>query len=941
MIDPIIERMTRAVHEFGGRVLRVQGDGIKAVFGTIESREDHALRAALAGQKILQHHRNADRDTKAFPTQIRVGIHSGYAIVRWQSNDFGGGMDTVGSVAHIAAKIQERADKDSLCVSERTKDLILDYFEFTHHGIVRLGERAEPVASFKVEREKIESAATSLIGAVLPSALVGRDKELNDFRNWLDFSRKDRPKTLSILGEAGVGKSRLLYEISLFAAARNLQFLKVGGLQVYQDTPLYSIALLLRQLLGPDQNPVLAGTLDGYDLSEFESQAVEKILAGIGSDFSAWNIVLDKKIMALQNGVQKIIAAKTRYQPLVLVIEDTHNIDLDSLDCFQHFAETFSFDNFTMIFSSRPTYPGPDLPFVKCGVVLKPLAKNEARQIILNLMDAKIRKSRKQDIDIIVSRAKGSPLALQELAKLMNSGEHSDRYFMEVPLEIEPILRGRLEQLSAEAKTLVVHASVFGRESRLSDLQGVLDWTPDRVRAAYDESVEKGIFDTGETADPVFIHDLFQEVCYNGMMRRERRQIHERIYQHITTHYVSGSTFADWQVLARHAYEGGHAQLALKHMAKAFEDANNAGTFRTVRRLYIRAAEICDSLDDGEFQKFGFAMLSFDATQRLLREAKLLPVFETALREYDQDLKPEEKILVRCHIGLIKWVSGNPKAALGYTGAALDLVKELHHPALEFYSSYVHACAEFATGHVKSAVRRLEREAQKLSGENAHKRWGQSISIPGVIVRAFGAWYAVDFGDMDLARRLHKEARIVADADTSVYAAILCDLAIGYVYYRNGEFRKAADLLEKSYIVTDKSDHSLAPMTGAWAALAFLELGELAQADKIISNEISAGRIDVMRNANTFYVLKAQACLLHKQGQFEDAHHKLDEAIESAHSAQDPVHQAYGYRKKYQFYAARNNSQKEGQHCLETALRLARQCELKNLIAECEQALVS
>ena len=127
-LDPIVEAMTEAVHRYGGEILRVEGDGVKAAFGTLRSDEDHALRAVLAGLRIRD--RCSDRSTPIgkLGASIRVGVHSGFAIVRWQGNDFGGGLDTVGPVAHIASKLQSTAPINQVRVSAATFGLLAGLF---------------------------------------------------------------------------------------------------------------------------------------------------------------------------------------------------------------------------------------------------------------------------------------------------------------------------------------------------------------------------------------------------------------------------------------------------------------------------------------------------------------------------------------------------------------------------------------------------------------------------------------------------------------------------------------------------------------------------------------------------------------------------------------------------------------------------------------------
>ena len=130
-LDPAINKMIQAVHAFGGKVMRVQGDGIKAIFGATSSIEHHALLAAYAGQEILSLIKSEPCSDHIPRAEVRVGIHSGFVLVRWQKNDFGGGLDTVGTVGHIAAKIEQICRKGYVTISAVTAGLIQEYTKLT------------------------------------------------------------------------------------------------------------------------------------------------------------------------------------------------------------------------------------------------------------------------------------------------------------------------------------------------------------------------------------------------------------------------------------------------------------------------------------------------------------------------------------------------------------------------------------------------------------------------------------------------------------------------------------------------------------------------------------------------------------------------------------------------------------------------------------------
>ena len=929
-LDPYIDLMQRAVHQYGGRVVRVEGDGIKAVFGTVTAYEDHALRAALAGLMITQSARERLNSGIANAAALRVGIHSGFAIVRWQTTDFGGGVDTVGATAHIAAKVQAAAPHNAVCISENTAALLNTLFTYTQNEILYLGRGADPIDSYILSGADLDAASIALPPRDSQFSFLGREAQMKMLRAALDFDNPQRARTVYIIGEPGVGKSRLTLEAAGLATKQGLPVLKIRGFHVFKDSAYRLVRLLYQQLSQGLSSLSQAG------LNRLEAEAFEKICGDSSTDFAEWNKPGDLKATTLHTALSKLVRANSTPGGLLIVLEDAHNADQDSLSTLQAIMPDLRDERCAVIITARPHNDLPAPSPADSVITLSTLSPAHSESLVLQGLGPRPSSRQLQDAKLILERANGLPLALIELTKLARETHASRAGELVIPLSLEPTLRHRLDQVSSDAKTFVQHASLLGRGARPEDLASLLGWEKLRAFSARNELIVSGILrelesgETSESGDIAFSHDLFQEVCIHGVIRSTRKTIHERIYQ-----FLKAKPETSPEILSAQAYGAGNTQAAIQHLRTAFSQANSAGALQTVWQLYGRAQILCETIDDADYHLARFAMLAFDASHRLTREADLLHVFERALNTFDDRLTMAEKILVRAHIGLIKWVSGNPKNGLAYTAEARAMLGGMDHLALESYVNYVHACAQFATGHVQEAAQGMKAQAKRLSGESASKRWGQSLSIPGILVRTFGAWHAVDLGDFNLARQLIKQASDIANEDGNAYGLVLRDLAEGYLCYRTGHYAKGAEILQLAYESAANTYFSLAPMTAAWGALCIIETGDLSTAEALIETELKAKRIERMRNSNRFYLYLAHARLYRAQGFNAQALNRIDDAIDSAQASKSPVSLAYGYECRARFLG--DDDSRERERYLSMAMTLARQCRMETLMEKCRQ----
>jgi len=389
-----------------------------------------------------------------------------------------------------------------------------------------------------------------------------------------------------------------------------------------------------------------------------------------------------------------------------------------------------------------------------------------------------------------------------------------------MPIALEPLLHQRLDNLSSAATEFVQFASALGNTFDIDQLSRTLDWSMEAFESAKSEATDKAILNRLTKGEYSFAHQLYQEICYESMVRSRKRKIHSVIYANLINANSSTPSSHGAQLLAHHAQEAGNLELALDHLWQACTQAIAAAAIRTAQSLYRRAVLICDQIGEAaDIRKIKFASLVFDALHQLAAHQETLDVFKAARSKDFSKLSENEEILIRANIATIQWISGSPIEAYEEAKKAIEMARRANYLPLTSYACFAMANLEHSRGEIKRSVSRLKKMADIFAGDNAAIRFGQTITLPGVMLRAFASWYAVDLGDLSLADQLESEARQIADQENHGYSKTLCNLALGYRLYRTEKYDRATEILSEAYSTCiDESFFGIASITAGWAA---------------------------------------------------------------------------------------------------------------------------
>ena len=588
-----------AVAPFGGYVAKNLGDGLLIYFGWPTAREDDPARAVRAGLAIvdamvpLNATLAADDGTRL---EVRIGIHTGPVVIA-------DGGEVFGETANVAARVQSAAESDTVAITAATHRLVAGMFVVEDRGPQTLKGVREPVTLYHVIRpsgihSRLDAAAGRLTG------FVGREPELATVIDHWERAQDGEGQNILIVGEAGVGKSRLVRQLREHLAGIPHTWLECDATPYTESTPFYPVIELVRQGLALAPEDTLRDKLGKIEAALTRANLVSPEAMTIMADFLNLerSEVMPSLAMSPELQRRKTMAllaawelALAEAQPLVMVVEDLHWSDPSSLELLGRLIAQSPTARVLLVGTARPEFVAPwperfNLTPIKLGRLTKRQARTVIERVATAVKDAApsvpeaerggartitLSNATLSDsmIDAIVVRADGIPLYLEELTRtILEPGVA--RQVEEIPATLADSLMARLDRLSG-AKEVAQRASVLGREFSYPLLAAVVGLDEAALRhglARLDEA--EILFVRGEPPQSsyTFKHALVQEAAYESLLKRTRRQLHGRVVEVLLAQFPERAS-AEPEVMARHAELAGQTDEAITYYQRAGEEA--------------------------------------------------------------------------------------------------------------------------------------------------------------------------------------------------------------------------------------------------------------------------------------------------------------------------------------------------------------------------------
>jgi class 3 adenylate cyclase/tetratricopeptide (TPR) repeat protein len=596
ILDPVLEHMMEAVHRYEGTVNQVMGDGIMALFGAPVAHEDHAVRAcyaALRMQEAIREYSAGLRRTQGVEVQIRIGLNSGEVVVRSIGNDLRMDYTAVGQTTHLAARMEQLAPPGSIRLAGDTLRLAEGFVQVRPLGPVPIKGLTEPVEAFELTaaagiRTRLQAARARGF-----TRFVGRDAEIEQIRQAAEQARRGRGQVVAVVGEPGVGKSRLFDEFLRSHHTHGCLVLEAGSVSYGKATPFLPLAEVLRAYLRVEDRDdtrtvraKITGTILTLDRALEDSIApVMWLLDALPPDDAFLALEPSHRRQRAVDGARRLLLRESQVQPLVLVFEDLHWVDAETQAFLDGMVESLPSAHVLLMVNYRPEYRhrwGGKTYYRQLRI--DPLAPERADELLDGVLgrDPSVQPLK----PVLIARTEGNPLFLEEsvrtLAETRALVGEPGRYRLARPVEtiqmpstVQAILAARVDRLAPELKRLLQAASVVGKDVPVAVLEAVADMPGDALRAALSDLQEaEFLYELRLFPDIeyTFKHALTHETVYGSVLQERRRTLHAAVVDALERLHAGRQT-EPVELLAHHAVRAGVADKSAHYLYLAGQKA--------------------------------------------------------------------------------------------------------------------------------------------------------------------------------------------------------------------------------------------------------------------------------------------------------------------------------------------------------------------------------
>ena len=596
-----------AITRFGGEVARYVGDGIMAFFGYPVAHDNDAERAARAGLAILDAIAMLNEPPAHAKLAVRIGIDSGPVVVGTGKGD---AVDAFGDSANIAARVQASADPGAVMISETTLRLVAGLFIVEDRGSQTLKGIARPVRLYRVVRPsgaRGRFEAATVAGGLTP--FVGREEELRQLQNRWERVLEGEGQVVLIIGEAGIGKSRLVQRFHEQIAGTPHTWLECGTAPFFQNTPFYAVAGMLQQSFHwEDHVPMerrfatleASLALAGLDPVETAPLIAPLLELPTGDRYRPLSISPEQQRKRLLGALAGWTFGAAKAQPLVVAIEDLHWADPSTLEVAQLLVEQGASVPLLLLYTARPEFRAPwTMRAHHAQVALNRLSARDVRTIVGEVAAQKALSD--ETIATVVERTGGVPLFVEELTRAVLESGDGKLSGREIPATLHDSLMARLDRLGP-AKAVAQVGAVIGREFSYDLLQAVHRVPEAELQAALRELADAELLyvqGIAPEASYQFKHALVRDAAYEALLKSRRKELHQIVARTIDEQFPALKE-AHPEVIARHWTEAGAIESALSEWQRAGERAVSRRAYREAEQHYLRALESLGTLPESK-----------------------------------------------------------------------------------------------------------------------------------------------------------------------------------------------------------------------------------------------------------------------------------------------------------------------------------------------------
>jgi class 3 adenylate cyclase/tetratricopeptide (TPR) repeat protein len=921
LLDPVLERLMAAVHRYEGTVNQIMGDGIMALFGAPIAHEDHAVRAcyaALAMQEAIKSYADQVRQTHQVELQIRVGLNSGEVVVRAIGNDLHMDYSAIGQTTHLAARMEQLAMPGSILLTTETLRLAEEAVQVKPLGPTPIRGLRQPLEVFELMGAGSPRLPLQAFAARTLTRFVGRQAEVEVMRQAHVLAGAGHGQLVAVMGDPGVGKTRLFYEFLCAPWTQGWLLLESQAASYSQATPYHPVRELLKayfQLEARDDavrirekvtvklrtlDPALAPTLPAM-----------LALLDIPVDDRTWQ-ALDppQRRQRTLDALTRLLLRESQVQPVLLVCENLHWIDSETQAFLESLVDSLPTARLLLLVNYRPEYHHPwgsktyyvqlrldPLPPTSTGELLQALLGNDPSLAPLT--------------PLLMARTEGNPFFLEESVRtLLETGVmdgETGAYRLEqslhrlhVPATVQTVLAARIDRLPPEEKRLLQTAAVIGTEVPLPLLHAIAELSEDVLHRglallqAAELLYEIRLFPTHEYT---FKHALTHEVAYGSLLHERRRALHARIVEALEA--LTGDRVAEQvERLAHHALRGEMWDKALAYFRQAGDKALARSAYREALGSFEQALSVLPHLPETQ------AMREQAIDLRLALRSALQPLGDlermlVCLREAETlaEALDNPRRLGRISLFLSRYFS-----LMGTYGQAITAAQRALALATANGDDVLHALANLnlgqayePQGNYHRAIDCYRQTVASLDGAQRRERFGQVI-LPAVHARALLALCHAELGTFAEGSAFGDEGLRTAEAVGHPASLMVAAWGVGLLAVCQGDLHRALPKLERAMGICQDTDLPIwFPSMAAALGAAYTLGGRVADAMLLLTQAMErASAMERPGPLASCSLLLGEAQML--AGCLEAALALAERALALARAHQERANQAYALR---------------------------------------------
>jgi class 3 adenylate cyclase/tetratricopeptide (TPR) repeat protein len=830
LVDPVLKRMMEAVHRYEGTVNQVMGDGIMALFGAPVAHEDHAVRAcyaALRMQDAVRRYSEEIASTAGAALSIRVGINSGDVIVRAIGSDLYTDYSAVGQTTHLAARMEQTAPPGSILMTGSTARLAAGFVQVKPLGPIPIKGLHEPTDAFELcgagpARTRLQATAARGL-----SPLVGRADELTALGRALETARAGHGQVVALVGDAGVGKSRLVWELTHSERTRDWLVLEAAATSYAQATPFFAMVELLKSYLGLAQwdhaDRVRERVADAVRALDGKPDAAPALLGLLEAlpDTDAFHALdpQERKTRTL-TALAQLLLRESYTRPLLLIVEDLQWADSETLRCLDVLVAGLPGARLCLVMTYRIGYEH-HWASKTCYSQLRidALSPPDVDALLTTLIgdDPGLRPLRR----VLIERTEGNPFFLEESVRMLADagaltgvrGAHAlagGLPDLQIPETVQAVLASRIDRLPAREKRLLQSAAVIGKDIPLDLLQALTALPNEDVEESLSYLQSAELLYTARVRPDVessFRHGLTHEVAYASLVLNRRRDLHARALEAMERLY--GHRLADHvEALARHALGGEVWDKAVDYLRRAGTRAYRRGALRQGLDRYEQALDLLPRLaatDDNARRAIDVRLDLHAPLFSLGQIPRLTELYREAAR-LAGDLGDEPRLgRVFTRLSIYAFARADYAEAIAYAERAGAIAERTGDLELRIVTLYLLGTNHGALGDGPRHMECLRAIVDGPDADLAKRIVGLSAS-PYVLACAWLSSAFTWLGDPDRAEAYAERAVQAADDSDHPYAqAIAYTWRVLPVMYR-GDIDEALSLCEGAVALCEQKE---------------------------------------------------------------------------------------------------------------------------------------